>query len=304
MKRLICTLLLAACGSQHESHDSDVPESLLVKRTLYLDLVKSQQGLAGFIDLEACDSVLYSGLLGAAGADVTLTAARDGAGTWTRNPTRDCYADGGSDSSFSRDMYMGLLWYAAETKDLALVQETYDYCNSHTTNVGLGCVFGKGSILDPKYIISPNLISTTAELLYRLGGEDHSIARNMYTRESSGLTGFQAHLSVLHILLRGKLIGTIPQSSLDRLAEQIDRQPENSLFQLAYHRYTDGDQSAAIQGLLKEAHFPASRLPASQDRCEQYLFQRDFGADWMPCADENKTHSGTDFLFATKLLLE
>ncbi len=303
-KLLIALLALSACGSPHESQPSELPAALQAKRALYLDLVKSEQGLAGFIDLEACDSVLYSGLLGAAGADVTLTAARDGSGTWTRNPTRDCYTDGGSDSTFSRDMYMGLLWYAAETKNLALVQETYDYCNAHSTNIGLGCVFGKGSILDPKYIISPNLVATTAELLYRLGGEDHPIARNLYTKESSGLSGFQAHLSVLHILLRGKLTGSIPQSSLDRLAEQIDRQPSNALFQLAYHKYHDGDQAAAIEGLSNEAWFPANRLPSSADRCEQYIFQRDFGADWMPCPEENKTHSGTDFLFATKLLLE
>lgn len=302
MKWLIYAMLLAACGPQHSTVPThEIPGPLLAKRDLYLNLVQREQGHAGFVGLDACDSVLYSGLLRVGGAAVDLTAARLADGSWTRNPTRDCYADGGSDSTFSRDMYLGLLWYAYTTRDLPLVQSILDYCNAHTTNIGVGCVFGKGSILDPKYIISPNLLATTHELLKFLGGEDHPFARNVYTRESTGLIGFQAHLAVIHILLRGAIIGHISSPNLDVLHEQADRQPKNALFQLAYHKFNDGILDEAYRYLLTNEYFPLDRLPSSDDRCEPYLFQRDMGADWEPCND-HKIHPGVDFLFAMKML--
>lgn len=305
MKRAISLLFLIACGHgpAHPPQASSLPQSLIDKRNLYLNLTKAEQGYAGFTDLDNCDSVLYSGLLGAGGAVVDLTAARLADGTWTRNPTRDCYADGGSDSTFSRDMFMGLLWWTFENSRLDVAQATYDYCALQPTFTVTGCIFGQGSLFDPKYIITQNGLATLTRLITTLGGSDHPVIDNLYTKESSGLVGFEANLAVLHILLRGRLENSVSDLNLAVLKEQADRQPQNALFQFAYHKYTDGDQTSAIAVLENEQYFPADRLPTSADRCEEYLWQRDYGKDWIPC-DDGKTHPGADFLFLTQQLME
>jgi hypothetical protein len=66
-----------------------------------------------------------------------------------------------------------------------------------------------------------------------------------------------------------------------------------------YNKYRDGNQQQAIDILLDESLFPSDRLPTARDnRCEEYLWQRDDDPkDWGPC-DSDRVHDGVDFLFA------
>ena len=89
----------------------------------------------------------------------------------------------------------------------------------------------------------------------------------------------------------------------DRIVDHYERNPDNALFAVAYHKIKDGDYSEPTATLLNERYFPADRLPTSKDRCTEYLWQRENDDDWESCKDK-ETHSGTDFLFATHLIEE
>ena len=87
---------------------------LLLRYSTYSQLVTDQQDSYGFLHVDRCDSTLWSGLLGAAGVPVDLTAARDSSGAWYRRPLSyaECYDCGGSKSTVSRDQLLGVLWWA------------------------------------------------------------------------------------------------------------------------------------------------------------------------------------------------
>lgn len=148
---------------------------------------------------------------------------------------------------------------------------------------------------------TPSSQATLAELIYRLGGEDHYIARAV-PQVIAKNDGFAAHLDMAAILLRADMTGRI--QNFDIVEYHFKRQPRNSFYSFLYHRYTDGNMDNAIRGLLDESLFPADRLPTSADRKAAWLWQRDDGPDWQPRAGVPHTHSGADFLFLAALILE
>jgi hypothetical protein len=285
---------LAACGTNSPtvSSNPDLSSKYQAYKSMY---TPTQFG---------CDSTLFSGLVGSVpGITVDLPAARKD-GVWTRNPDIDCYTEGLSKSSFSRDMFVGVLWWSVANKRLDVLEDVYQYCEQQTQFPLGGCFIGQGSVSDPRHWMSPNLVDTLAESIVYLGGENHFVARGLYSGESD-VDGFQAHLSVLHVLLRGKIQNSLSDRQLRILKSQAERQPQNALFQAAYHKYSDGDQSAAIQILMNPALFPNDSLPSTSNYCTEWLWQRDFSneKDWTPCPEQAKLHSGGDFLFAAALIL-
>ena len=306
--RKFTNLLLAfllGCGSSHSSH-APTPRAELLQNQYqtYLKLAAEQQGVHGFIMLDACDSVLFSGLIGAAGLAVDLPAARSG-DVWTRNPTRDCYADGGSNSTFSRDMFLGVMWWSVVNKRLDVLEAAYQYCNKQIQFPVGGCVFGQGPSDDPRHILSPNLIDTLAEAIVYLGGPSHTVARGLYAGESENVQGFQAHLSVLHVLLRAKIQLGLTDRQLSILKYHAERQPQNALFQAAYAKYSGIGADQAIDTLLNRQLFPEDALPSTSNYCTEWLWERDFSTerDWTICPENDKIHSGGDWLFAASLIL-
>src|SRR5690606_3576842 len=78
----------------------------------------------------------------------------------------------------------------------------------------------------------PNLFSTFCWISYRLGGPSRRWARSVPA--SGGKTkDFQAHLQVLHILLRKHVIGEISYKEVDTLMAHAKREPNNPLFAAA-----------------------------------------------------------------------
>jgi len=291
-------LLCQGCGRKGEpqktSHVPDRQALVMEKVKTYLALGPSVQDADGFIDYTHCDSLLFSGLYAVGGATVNMDAARDAEGRWHRRSLNQppCYPEG-SKSTISRDMFLGLLWYIWEYQRLDLAEALFAYGEAHDW------VMGEGDI--SRIYFTPGLQATLAEIIFRLGGEDHYAYRAIPQSWAKN-TGFAAHLDALHILLRGELTGSIEEKALEVLQYNYTRAPENALFSYAWHRYSDGDQSETYSRLLNEAWWPADRLPTSADRCEGWITQRDPGTDWEPC-DGGKTHSGGDFLFVARLLL-
>src|SRR5690349_11473466 len=94
-------------------------ERIEEKLLLYLTLAQDQRDGDGFIEWKNCDSLLFSGLVGAfdAPGDLVIEAARDENGAWHRRSLghQECYPHL-SKSTVSRDMFVGLLWFVWKQK--------------------------------------------------------------------------------------------------------------------------------------------------------------------------------------------
>lgn len=258
------------------------------KFKLYLKEVVAVQDKYGFIYSDECDSLLFSGLLGSVpGTAVFINAAFDASsGQWQRRPLNlpACYPDH-SKSSISRDMLIGLAWYAYTNNRLDISEQVIRYALAHYF------VMGQGPL--SRTFMTPGLLSTYAWISYRLGGPSRPWLRYLPQIESKSVTDYQAHLSVIHIILRNKLTGKDKYGDL--LAFHADREPENALFQFAAGRV---DKAYTI--LNNKQYFPDDRLPRKSDRKAEYLWQRDYGDNYKP-GDSEKILSGADFLFVYAL---
>lgn len=293
----LCLFTFTHCGDQTKVWPQDTKSDtvrLIEKMREYDDLaaeyVKRNEGWPNL----GCDSLLFAGLYAATGGRPDLTSARDNTGKWFRRPISagNCYPDE-SKSEISRDLYLGLLWGAWRTKNLSIVEGIAEFGENRNWNMGEG---------DPsRTFLTPQIISTLYKIIYSLGGKRQK-SKEGFDVVNAKIKGFQAHLLVIHCLLRGELDGSATSECFDVFKYQAERQPKNALFQIAYHYYYDGNQDDAIAILMDETYFPANRLPSGKDRCEPYLWQRDFDdEDWEPCSGVGE-HNGIDFLFAADLL--
>lgn len=272
--------------------------NLEAKFDLYLRLLPSTQDTNGFVQYHECDSLLFSGLLGAVpGTNVNLTAAQNPTElTWHRRPLNypECCPEGAA-STISKDMMIGICVFAYANRRLDIAEGVIKYALSHWL------VMGKATDLKTKLsrcVISPGLLATFAEISYRLGGPNRWWLRYLPQYESPSVTDYQAHLSALHVILRHKLTGKISSSNLELMKMHARRQPQNPLFHIAA-----GDTESAEAALSSEKIWPSTRLPTSLDRSEPWVIQRDQGHDWEPNIDAPlRWHSGGDYLFCYALL--
>ncbi len=258
------------------------------KFKLYLKEVPLTQDRYGFIYSDECDSLLFTSLVGCVpGTAVYIEAAFDKRDQqWKRRPIAmpACYPDH-SKSSISRDMLIGLAWYTYTNDRLDLSEQVIRYALAHYF------VMGQGPL--SRTFMTPGLLSTYAWISYRLGGPSRPWLRYLPQIESNKVTDYQAHLSVLHILLRNKLMGK--DKYADLLAFHANRNPENALFQFAAGRV---DKAYTI--LNNRQYFPEDRLPRKSDRKGPWLWERDYGDNYQP-TDSEKVLSGGDFLFVYAL---
>jgi hypothetical protein len=138
-------------------------------------------------------------------------------------------------------MGMGLLWWTWRTKDKRAIGDHINYGLAHTWKMG-------EPFADGRVMYTPNMIA----LCYRVHGK---LVGHSYVEEgigdiySMGLTDYEAHLTVLGILLRGEIIGSIWQRHLKIIEEQAKRQPRAPLYASAKAIYT-GSYQQAVDALL------------------------------------------------------
>ena len=311
--RLLPIILIAACCTQKPKHppvDTVSPvEKLRTKHNNYLAWSSSQRDEHGWVDDTKCDGLLFNSLYAVAGGDIDIEAAQqvDEPGRWYRHAAQDCYETGGSASTISRDMFIGLFTWIWKEKRSDLIEAIIEYGQARRDALG-NWIMGDGDIF--RITITPSLKATACELSYRLGGPEYKLCRAL-PQVFSTCSDYECHLQALHIDLRGELRGGITDKELDRLNALTEQFPRNGLFAALRAKYTDGDMSRAIELLLDGELFPNDRLPTTQDRCTFYLFQRDEerdgspNPDWQPCPDDPpEEFAGIDFLYASSIILE
>lgn len=254
-----------------------------MKIDIYLENIKKHQDEHGFIDTAHCDALLFSGLAGChPDVNVDITAARDESGRWHRRPNKDCFPNG-SKSTISRDMLLGVIYFAYYNNKPELLQELIEYSFKNFF------IMGEAESLKHKLgrcLMTPNILSLAALALKALGGKNYWYLTWIPFTASDKVHGYQAHLAALGAILRQEITGK-KYKILQTFAE---RQPKNPLFQ-----YGAGNIEEA-KLLLSNDKFWPNREPTSNDRSESWLPQRDFGTDWLSDG-KNKAHHGGDYIF-------
>lgn len=293
---LFCIFTFAACGKKIDEKDSVNDFGPLKEKYKTYEALAAEKFAAkdGFIS-DGCDSLLFTGLYYATGADVKIEKAKDPEGKWHRRDLSlpPCYPTESS-SEISRDMYIGLLWGIWANRRADLLKDIIHYGDDHDWKMGEG---------DPsRTVMSPALVSTIYQMAKALGIKGLG-GTLIPLPVDSNLKGFQAHLQALHIALRADMAEEISKTHLKVLEKTVENSPNNALFQAIFHRFSDGNQEKTIELLLSEDHFPNHRLPTSKEHCEFWLWQRDEDEDWEPCKPVVE-FSGADFLFVAHYLMQ
>ena len=298
----ILFILLSSCHKKDKlPQPVSVPrlQELIDKKTTYCRLaLKNAKALQ--YNIHGCDSLLHASLLGVACGKVPIEKFEVSPGKWNRKTTHDCYPQG-SKSTISNDMLLGLIHYLWSTKDVVNVQELIAYGETH------GWVMGDADPKDrdgqSRILLSPNLIAKLYDIEKRLTDSSRADAKHVEYPVAYINKGFASHLDVVNILLTARIYGGISSQARQILEGQAKRQPDNALYQFAYHLFkSDYDVTSSVELLLNEKHFPTNSLPTSSNHCTNYLFMHDKKeSSWAPCL-EGKTHPGVDLVFAISVI--
>jgi len=297
IRELIITLLLLTlapgCGRSGTPSSVSVDLTGITERS---ELYREHAG-EGWQYTSGCDSLLFSGLYAAAGADLDLTEAEIEPGHWIRKPLRygECSPGvGTSRSTISRDGILGVFWWAWRTGNVAAAERLLVALRGNNYQL-----LGEGTL--GELLLTPTYIHTLALIVHRLGSTmnvDKELNLRYLTWFGSGAKGFQRHIQIWHILLRGELQRSLSSNELDRIQEHVQEQPSNPLYHAAYARWYSGNQGRTV-GLL-EGQYPGDRLPGSEDYCPEWPIQRD---NVTACPAEGKTHTGLDLVVIYRLIL-
>jgi hypothetical protein len=276
--------LLAACGKSKALPNGLPPDAALAG--------KYERLLAVAPDIEAHygedhDGALFAPLT-AAGykRPIDIERWRDATGQWWRTPAHDT-------PDLSRDFVLGVTLYALAFHRPDLVDGLYDFARSHKL------------IMDSRSpeisLLLPSWLETVALVEHRLGGMEHSEWDDKVSCLST-LQGFEAHLQSLIIGIRALAADgdTAGEACIRKMAA---RQPNNAWFAAVEGLYL-GTQERTVELLLKDSVCPEDRLPTSDDRCEEWVWQRNESpGDWGPCPDRHQTYSGGDCALAMAVAL-
>jgi hypothetical protein len=286
-KSILISLIFMLIGCQNVRPKSD--SSKLSIEDVYINLIKDKQDADGFIDTNHCDALLHTGLLSVQSIDVNLNAAELN-GQWFRRPLSypECYTEGKSRSTISRDMLLGVLWYAVANNDLDTLERMWDYGTSHAWIMGN----------NEHTIMNPNMISLLARSIKYLNGEDYK-ARHLPMVYPTNCEGYVCHLAALQIALNGHIFGQINSYERDYLINIANKNPNNILYAALKAKYTDGDYRQ-VHRLL--SRYPTTRLPNNTDWCDDWPVQRDDNDIGLKPCTEDKQHSGGEVLFVLWLM--
>lgn len=298
LKSLLILALLVSCShfKKHKKKHPVITElaALEAKYAKYLEVSKEvTSDRQGWFD-EKCDNLLFTSLVAhIPEIEVDISQAFDGE-RWHRRPNFmvECYPNY-SKSTISRDMLLGVMWYAWNMQRVEIYKQMEFYGSRNDWN------FGDGD--RSRTVMTPQQMGTIYLAINKLVDENH-LEANTPLELLKNDDGFRAHLGILHALLRAEMYGYAPGYYVDYFLYHAERQPENPLFQYAKALYTNGDMQPAIDILLKEDYWPNEGSVTSYHRCSPWVLERDFGDSWLPC-DSGEVHSGYDFIFVANLIL-
>lgn len=289
----IALFTIVSCG-KNRAHDGEAFSDIAAKAAFYCEQSRAEYEAKKWV-VEECDGLGFTSLyaLACPANGVQLSLFEDADGKLYRSPDRGCYPSK-SKAELSKDHVLMRLVAAVGLGDKEWPVRFKDYVDAH------GGVFCDAVDIETKAsrcVISPFLYAALGKAA---GGSSLLAESGDVWFEKAG---FEAHLQVLGIWLKGKLDGSITDMDLDYLATYAQREPLNALYQAAAYRYGRATKEA-VDNAFHSSHWPDSRLPDSADHCSSYLFQRDMTAaqDWQPCADSLQVWSGTDYGFAAYVL--
>lgn len=295
LHKLLITLLLISCGS-HKSSEPQLFQDIEAKAGMYCELSKPEYEAKKWV-VDECDGAgftsLYALACGSNGVDLSVFQASNN--EMYRNPQHDCYPTR-SKSGFSKDHVLMRLVAAVGQGDKEWPKSFLEFA---TSNNGFFCDAVDNTTKFSRCFLSPFLI----EYLSKAKGGS-SLLEEKYSDDAWGeKEGFEAHLHVLGIWIKGKLDGSISNVDLSYLEAYAKREPMNALYQALAYRYEKASRDSVVSA-FDNGHWPSDSLPSSATHCSDYLFQRDMKStkDWEPCPDENKIYSGTDYSFAAYIL--
>lgn len=299
---MLLTFVLCGCNLSGKKDKEPTPPidpmaDATAKRDLYVSLQPQVDGPSGFIDTDKCDSIHWTALRGVGmGKPAELRAAIEESGQVHRRPLQlaECYPDE-SDSEISREaiLYVGL--HALVFNDLDMLNSIWDYGKAHAWIMGRG--------VGSRTVFTPAAQAVLAQAIRALGGGNKP-QLNIPIPRPKGLTDFDAFIQVIEVLMEAKSNGgNISSESRDLLEEQATRQPNNVVYAAMAVRWAGGNPEVAISLLNGNPKYPRDRLPTSAEYCDEWLSQRDEGSSGAnPCPDENRKHSGGDWLLAYAIL--
>lgn len=329
---IIALLLLSGCGYFKRGNKSveesavAIPAKIITQADLYCKLELPRIVKTKHAGNTSCDAVGFTSLHSLqCPKSIDLSVFNDNTGKLYRNAAHDCYPDKSSSES-SRDMHLMRMYAAFYQKDKAYINNLIEFgkknnwvmckAKDNVTTIGR-CVFSP-NLIDLAYDIQEKLNGDSKLTVNRANLDKVALSRELsmsnddidelltvYSlnlgEEDSTIPlkkGFEAHLEILGLDLKGCVKGGITDSELSRLKEYAKREDRNGLYNAVYQKYSNGDWQDVVKS-LKE--YPATRLPTSKDWCTDYKYQRDIknggelNKDWLPCADETDTHAATEF---------
>lgn len=292
---LILCLSLLACGRKREpARESSGPlDALRERRATYMSLAPSTWEVS-----HECDALLFGALMQVGLGEMgSIESAQSSPGRWHRLPGPDFAARCSSD--ISRDMLMGLFVWIWEFRRLDVAEALWVYGSDN--NWKMGDERGSFSEHADRVYLRPGTIGLLAELVYQLGGENHWERSLLNVTPISTEPGFTSHLSLLTLHLLGEMHNGLTAGELSSLQTILGHMSLNPLAQALYHKYTDGDQSRAIELLLNI--WPSDRLPTRKDWHEPWRIQRSDGDTGFQAGDSDELHSGGDLLFVCRVIL-
>ena len=302
MRALVLALALVSCDHWNKeipgNTEKSVADKLRDKAAFYLKNAHVDEN--GWILEDKCDGLLFNSLYSISGGHPEISLARGDAGVWFRDPTHTCFPTR-SASDISRDMFAGLFLWIWQNKRLDLIEEIITYGEAHKTDLGewrmgSGDPMRTGIRLDGQ--------AAAYEIRYKLGGADDDLRHLPIPRFT--VSGYEEHLQALSILMWGLLRnGAINDTDLMAIKNSAERSPRNALYLAVLHKFTDGDQSGAVEVLLDETIFPSARLPNNFDREPFYLWERSEDQwHWDPGVfADHVEYSGVDFLLVKSIIL-
>ncbi len=298
MKFLLLVLALVSCQPKNKEQETKPVEKtklelLNEKAAVYKKLQANALDEHGWP--VGCDGLGFLALCKTAGGceKANFFDGEQEAGKWQRNKEHNCQETGRSKTSISKDMLMMSWVYALFGMEKATASAYFERLESYGKKHDWVMGYPSETLDDlGRVYMTPSMTWTLYSILESFGKvipDEKSLA--------TAPNDYHAHLRLLDIMIQGKLKGGIDVIQMADLTELHDRDPKNALYQAAFHRFKDGEMAEVADILLDEKLFPKDALPTSDNYCTHYLWQRDQGADWLPC-DEKNTHDGIDWLFA------
>jgi len=269
MKLILLTFLIISCSREKPKQQPTFDEKVQAVTEKLEDLKIQADHFVdenGWPVSESCDAMLWAGKYCTAFPDYVDITAAEIDGKFFRTPAKSCLDDFRSASTFSRDMSMGLLSCLVAKKDLEAIERHIEYGETHSW------VMGEGPLSRTAY--SPSLIGLWHKAARNLG-HDYNVVEvgNLYP---SGLIDYQAHLQVMDIYLRHKLVGFITQPMINRLNEHGERKP-NSVFYKTMQKLYLGELSEPINLCLDDHNIVGEYVRCDGEACE--LVERIFACN-------------------------